>query len=82
MFERSGDSPSDRIAKKPTDEQMEWACKVAAAQEKLIREYDLDALTYYIMVHVVERTKHSKAASWVGLLLTARAVFLASEKAI
>jgi L-arabinose isomerase len=47
MFEISGDSPSDPIARKPTEEQMEWSCKVAAAQEKLVREYDLDALTYY-----------------------------------
>jgi len=47
MFQMSGDSPSDPIARKPTDEQMEWSCKVAAAQEKLVREYDLDALSYY-----------------------------------
>jgi L-arabinose isomerase len=47
MFQISGDSPSDPIAKRPTDEQMEWSCKVAAAQEKLVREYDLDALSYY-----------------------------------
>jgi len=47
MFEISGDSPSDPIARKPTDEQMEWSCRVAAAQEKLVKEYDLDALTYY-----------------------------------
>ncbi|KQO09568.1 L-fucose/L-arabinose isomerase family protein [Paenibacillus sp. Leaf72] len=47
MFQLSGDSPSDPIARKPTEEQLEWSCKVAAAQEKLVREYDLDALTYY-----------------------------------
>lgn len=47
MFEISGDSPSDPIARRPTDEQMEWSCRVAAAQEKLVKEYDLDALTYY-----------------------------------
>ncbi|PYI53154.1 L-fucose/L-arabinose isomerase family protein [Paenibacillus flagellatus] len=47
MFRISGDSPSDPIARKPTEEQMEWSAKVAAAQEKLVREYDLDALTYY-----------------------------------
>jgi L-arabinose isomerase len=47
MFEISGDSPSDPIARKPTEEQMAWSCKVAAAQEKLVREYDLDALCYY-----------------------------------
>jgi L-arabinose isomerase len=47
MFQISGDSPSDPIARKPTEEQMEWSCKVAAAQERLVKEYDLDALSYY-----------------------------------
>ncbi|WNR46307.1 L-fucose/L-arabinose isomerase family protein [Paenibacillus roseipurpureus] len=47
MFQISGDSPSDPIAKKPTEEQLEWSCRVAAAQEKLVRAYDLDALSYY-----------------------------------
>ncbi|MGO4274308.1 arabinose isomerase, partial [Paenibacillus sp. TAF58] len=47
MFQISGDSPSDPIAKKPTDEQLVWSCKVAAAQEKLVKAYDLDALSYY-----------------------------------
>lgn len=47
FFEISGDSPSDSIAKKPTDEQLLWSCTVAAAQEKMVREYDLDALVYY-----------------------------------
>lgn len=47
MFAISGDSPSDPIARKPTGEQLDWSCRVAAAQEKLARAYDLDALTYY-----------------------------------
>ncbi len=47
FFEISGDSPSDPIAKKPTPQQMEWSCTVAAAQEKMVRGYDLDALAYY-----------------------------------
>jgi len=46
MFQISGDSPSDPIARKPSVEQMEWSYKVAAAQEKLVRAYDLDALAY------------------------------------
>src|SRR5690606_3293635 len=28
-------------------EQLQWSYRVAAAQEKLVLEYDLDALTYY-----------------------------------
>jgi L-arabinose isomerase len=47
LFEISRDSPSDPIARKPTDVQMEWLCGVAAAQERLVREFDLDALAYY-----------------------------------
>lgn len=47
MFTISEDSPSDPLAKRPTDEQLQWACTVAVAQERLVREFDLDALTYY-----------------------------------
>ncbi|HYE82106.1 MAG TPA: L-fucose/L-arabinose isomerase family protein [Clostridia bacterium] len=47
FFQISGDSPSDPIARKPSPEQLEWSCKVAAAQERMVREYDLDALAYY-----------------------------------
>jgi L-arabinose isomerase len=47
FFQISEDSPSDPIARKPTPEQLEWSCKVAAAQEKMVKEYDLDALAYY-----------------------------------
>jgi L-arabinose isomerase len=47
MFVLSEDSPSDPLAKKPRPEQLDWACTVAVAQEKLVREFDLDALTYY-----------------------------------
>lgn len=47
MFVLSEDSPADPLAKKPTREQLHWSCRVAVAQEKLVREFDLDALTYY-----------------------------------
>ncbi len=47
MFEISGDSPSDPLVKKPSDEQLAWSAQVAAAQEKMVLEYDLDALSYY-----------------------------------
>lgn len=47
MFEITDDSPSDPRVKKPTNEQLNWSAKVAAAQERMIREYDLDALAYY-----------------------------------
>lgn len=47
FFEISGDSPSDPIAKKPTSDQMQWAATIAAAQERMVRKYQLDALAYY-----------------------------------
>jgi len=46
-FQISGDSPYEPLARMPSEEQLEWSCRVAAAQEKLVREYDLDALAYY-----------------------------------
>lgn len=80
MFQISGDSPSDPIAKKPTEEQMEWSCKVAAAQEKLVREYDLDALTYYY--HGAPDSEYEKLQGGfiVGhSLLTARGIPCSGE---
>ncbi|NGQ96717.1 arabinose isomerase [Brevibacillus sp. SYP-B805] len=80
MFEISGDSPSDPIAKKPTAEQMEWSCRVAAAQEKLVREYDLDALTYYY--HGAPDSEYEKLQGGfiVGhSLLTARGIPCSGE---
>ena len=47
FFEISGDSPSDPIAKKPTEKQMAWSAKVAVAQEKMVRDLKLDGISYY-----------------------------------
>ena len=47
VFDVSGDSPSDPLARKPTAAQLGWSAKVAAAQERLVRGRDLDALAYY-----------------------------------
>lgn len=47
FFLISEDSPSDLIARKPTREQLEWACRVAAAQERMVLEYGLDGLSYF-----------------------------------
>lgn len=47
FFEISGDSPSDPIAKKPEPEQLSWAAKVAAAQEKMAIDRKLDSISYY-----------------------------------
>jgi L-arabinose isomerase len=47
FFRISENNAADSLAQKPTKEQLEWSAKVAVAQEKLVLEYDLDALTYY-----------------------------------
>lgn len=47
LFEICGDSPSDPRVKKPTEEQLNWSARVAAAQQKMVLQYDLDALAYY-----------------------------------
>lgn len=47
FFEISGDSPSDPIARKPTREQLDWAAEVAVAQEKMVRDRNLDSVSYY-----------------------------------
>lgn len=47
FFTISGDSPSDPIAKKPTQEQMQWSAKVAVAQEKMVCDRNLDSVSYY-----------------------------------
>ncbi|REE87513.1 L-arabinose isomerase [Paenibacillus taihuensis] len=80
MFEVSGDSPSDPIAPKPTEEQLDWSARVAVAQEKLVRAYDLDALTYYY--HGQNGNDYEKLQSGfiVGhSLLTARGIPCSGE---
>lgn len=47
MFEIAGDSSADTRVRRPTDEQLEWSARVAAAQQKMVEDYKLDALAYY-----------------------------------
>ena len=47
MFVLSEDSPADPLARRPQPEQLAAACRVAVAQEKMVRQFDLDALAYY-----------------------------------
>lgn len=47
FFVISDDISADPLAKKPTPEQLEWSARVAVAQEKLVKEYNLDGLAYY-----------------------------------
>ena len=80
FFEISGDSPSDPIARRPTQEQMDWSARVAAAQEKLAADFRLDALSYYY--HGAEGNAYEQLQSGfiVGhSLLTARGIPCAGE---
>ena len=80
FFVISGDSPSDPIARRPTEEQLDWACRVAVAQERLVRSRELDALSYYY--HGAEGNEYEKLQSGfiVGhSLLTAKGVPCAGE---
>lgn len=47
FFLISDDVSADPLAHKPTKEQLDWSAKVAVAQDKLVKEFNLDALTYY-----------------------------------
>jgi L-arabinose isomerase len=80
MFDISEDSPSDPIARRPSDEQMDWSCRVAAAQERLVREFDLDALAYYYHGAPDSAEERLQAGFIVGhSLLTARGIPCAGE---
>ncbi|MHA6483251.1 hypothetical protein ACX1C1_15305 [Paenibacillus sp. strain BS8-2] len=80
MFAISGDSASDPIARKPTDEQLDWACRVAAAQQLLVEELDLDALAYYYHGSPSGEYEKLQGGTIVGhSLLTARGIPCAGE---
>ena len=80
FFAVSGDSPSDPIARRPTEEQLNWAARVAAAQERLVKSKNLDALAYYY--HGADGNAYEELQSGfiVGhSLLTAKGVPCAGE---
>ena len=80
FFTISGDSPSDPIAKKPTEEQLDWACRVAAAQERLVKARRLDGLSYYY--HGADGNHYEELQGGVIVghsLLTAKGVPCAGE---
>lgn len=80
FFTISGDSPSDPIARRPDEEQLEWSCRVACAQEKMVTDRGLDCLAYYY--HGQEGGYYEKIQSGfiVGhSLLTAKGIPCAGE---
>ncbi len=80
MFVLSEDSPTDPLACKPKPEQLEIASRVAVAQEKLVREFDLDALTYYYRGSDGNEYEQLQEAFILGhSLLTARGIPCSGE---
>ena len=79
FFQISDASPSDPIAMKPSEEQLEWAATVAAAQEKLVCERELDSLSYYYQGHD-DRQEELQSGFIVGFsLLIAKGIACAGE---
>ena len=80
FFTISGDSPSDPVARKPTEAQLNWACRVAAAQERLVKARRLDALSYYYHGADGNHYEEVQGGFIVGhSLLTAKGVPCAGE---
>ncbi len=80
MFVISEDSPADPLARAPRPEQLEIACRVAVAQEKMVREFDLDALTYYYRSKPENEYEKLQEAFILGhSLLTAQGIPCAGE---
>ncbi len=77
MPESGGADPRNQ---KPTEEQLNWSAKVAAAQERMVKEYHLDALCYYY--HGAPDSAYEKLQSGFIIghsLLTAKGVPCAGE---
>lgn len=80
FFSISEDSSSDSLVKKPTEEQLHWACKVASAQQLLVQSKKIDALTYYY--HGAPGNSYEQLQSGFILghsLLTAKGIPCAGE---
>lgn len=80
IFEISEDSPSDPLAKKPTDEEMTWACRVSVALDRLVKDFDLHGLSYYYRGWEGNEYERLGAGLILGnSLLTARGVPASGE---
>jgi L-arabinose isomerase len=80
IFEISKDSPSDPLARAPEPEQMEWACRVAVALDRLASDFDLRGLAYYY--RGLAGNEHERLAAGLILgcsLLTGRGIPCSGE---
>jgi L-arabinose isomerase len=80
IFDVSQDSPSDRLARAPKPAQMEWACRVAVALDRLVMDFDLNGLAYYYHGANGDLAERLGAGLILGCsLLTARGVPCSGE---
>jgi L-arabinose isomerase len=80
IFDVSEDSPSDPLAKKPTREQMDWACRVAVGLDRLVEDFDLNGLAYYYRGVAGNLYERLGAGMILGCsLLTARGITCSGE---
>jgi len=80
MFDVVGEDSADSRVRRPEESELFWSAKVAAAQEELVKEHRLDALSYYY--HSTEGNKYEKLQSGLivgNSLLTANGVPCAGE---
>lgn len=80
VFNVAEDSPSDPLAKQPTAEEMNWACRVACGLDRLVDDFGLSSLTYYYRGLGGNRYEQLAAGLILGCsLLTARGVPCSGE---
>jgi L-arabinose isomerase len=80
IFEISEDSPADPLAKKPTPEEMVWACRVAVGLDRLVDDFSLNGLSYYYRGLNNNRYEQLGAGLILGCsLLTARGIPCSGE---
>ncbi len=80
FFEVSEESPGDPLARRPSPEELEWACRVAVGLDALVRDFALDGLAYYHRGVDGNLAERLGAALTLGCsLLTARGVPCSGE---
>jgi L-arabinose isomerase len=80
IFEISGDSSSDSLARAPQPRDLLWACRAAVALDRLVGDYDLHGLAYYYRGLDGNEYERLGAGLILGCsLLTARSVPCSGE---
>lgn len=80
IFEISKDSPSDPLAKTPGKAEMQWACRVAVALDRLVADFKLNGLAYYYRGLAGNEYERLGAGLILGCsLLTARGIPCSGE---